>query len=641
MGKSNRIRANRANVQVQSLSNKKKNKGMPSWLMTLLTVIVAVVILASVVLSLLASNGIFGRMTTIVSTDSYKVNKNMMAYYFAVQYNDFITNNESLLSSSSLNKEAALKGQMIQADNYIDSYLTNNFQGSWYDFFMKKTLDSVSTVLLYCEEADALGIELTKDEIKELEASFDSLRTTASIYGYSLDAFLAANYGEGVNKTDMLKAMKYSALASKSAAQIAENLESAITDGRVDELYAKDPGKFNKIDYVTITLAETYADVQKELFGDKKAADLTAENKADIVKLYNERVAEYKALAEKLGGAADVESFKALAAPHFADGAYDTLYDSNLATLNKTATEEAKKTNKLPEGQTSVNIAADLKKEDLAKIKDMIVTNVLEAISTKAEKPTLSITIPEKAETVTIESLNLTVNAKFAGLCNTMINSLFTSVQDSLDGMAVEKVNKVKDNEFLEWAFEDGRALLNIKKIEKEVKEGDPIEGKDDKVAADGQTYSVSLYMLTKLPTKDTDPTRNGGYLIFEDEKKATAAITELKKNTVSVDAIKAYAEKNALQYNELTDYIKGSLGYATFDDWFYSADRKANDMTDKPIALGSYYAVALYTGESTEQWYVEVKNAIFSEDSEKYETSLKDKHVVTVREARVAKLDF
>lgn len=641
MGKSNRIRANRANVQVESLSNKKKNKGMPSWLMTLLTIVVAVIILASVVLSLMASNGIFGRMTTIVSTPKYKVNKNMMAYYFAVQYNDFVTNNESLLSSSSLNKEAELKGQMIQSDNYIDSYLTNNFQGSWYDFFMKKTLDSVSTVLVYCEEADALGIELTKEEIAELEASFDSLRTTASIYGYSLDAFLAANYGEGVNKTDMLKAMKYSALASKSATKIAENLEGAITDGRVNELYAKDPGEFNKIDYLTITMAETYADVQKELFGDKKAADLTADDKAKIVKVYGERVAEYKALAETLGAATDVESFKALAAPHFADGAYDTLYNKNLETLNKAATEEAKKTNKLPDGQTSVNIAADLKDEDLEKIKDKIVTNVLDAIKTKAEKPTLSITIPDKAETVTIESLGLTVNAKFAGLCNTLISSLFTEVKSDLDGMLVEKANKIKENEFLEWAFEDGRAVLNTKKIEKEVKEGDAIEGKDEKVAADGQTYSISVYMLTKLPAKDTTLTRNGGYLIFEKEEDAKTAITELMKNTISADAIKAYAEKNALQYSELTDYMKGTLGYATFDDWFYSADRKANDMTDKPISLGSYYAVALYTGEGTEQWYVEVKNAIFSEDSEKYETALKDKHVVTVRDARVAKLDF
>lgn len=640
MGKSNRIRANRANVQVKSLGGKQNKKGMPSWLMTLITVVVAVVILASVALSLLASNGVFGRMTTVVSSDKYKVTENMMAYYYAVQYDDFVTNNESLLSSSSFKKDLDAKTQTIKADNYIDSYLTGGATGTWYDFFMKQTVDSVSTVLVYCEEADALGIELTKEDKKQIEDSLDAIGTQAALYGYSLDAYMSMNYGDGVKVADVRKAMQYSALASKCALKIADELQAAITDGRINETYTKDPSKFDKIDYLAISLAETYADVQKELYGDIKSDKLTAEQKANIAKTYAERVAKYKDLAEQMNKAPDIDTFKKLAASYLADGGYDVLYDSNLTTTNKAATEADKKAGKLPEGKDSVNVAPE-DKETLKKIKDLIIKNVLEAIKSKAEKPTLQITVPEKAETVKIEQLDLTVDARFATMCNTMITSLFNEVTKNLDGMLVEKANKIEDNEFLEWAFEDGRAVLNVKKIEKEVKEGDAIEGKTEKVAVDGQTYSASLYMITKLPTKDTDPTRNGAYMLFDDETKAKTAITDLKKDSITLEKFKAYAEKNTIDCAELKEYIKGSLGYSAFDTWFYDDARKENDMTDTPIQLDSYYAVAIYTGKSTEQWYVEVKDSIFAEDSSKRETAIKEKHVITVRNERVAKLDF
>lgn len=640
MGKSNRIRANRANAQVKSLGTKQNKKGMPSWLMTLITVTVAVIVLAAVAVSLMASNGVFGRMKTIVSSDNYKVNENMLAYYYSVQYNDFVTNNESLLSSSSFDKEKDPRDQKISADNYIDTYLTGGATGTWHDFFMKQTLDSVTTVLAYCEEADDMNLSLTKEEKKEINDSIDELGTMASLYGYSLNAYISMSYGEGVQATDLRKAMEYSTLASKCATQIAENLEAAITDGRIDETYAKDPSKFDKINYLTVTMAETYANLLKEEFGDTTFDKLTADQKTELATLYAERVAKYKALAEKLNAATDIDSFKSIAADYFADYTYDSLYDSTLETLNKTATDEAKKTNSLPEGQTSVDISADVKKEDLAKIKDMIVANVLEAIKTKAEKPTLTITIPDKAETVKIESLDLTVNAKFASMCNTLITSLFTEVQSDLDGMLVEKANKIEDNEFLEWAFEADRAELNVKQIVKEVKEGDDIEGKDTKVTVDAQTYSVSVYMLTKLPTKDTDPTRNGAYMVLENETKAKDAIAELKKDSVTLEKFKAYADKNQIGYAELDDYIKGSLGYAAFDTWFYG-DIKENALTDTPIQMDSYYAVAIYTGAGTEQWYIEVKNEIFSADSEAKETAIKEKHVVTVNNERVAKLDF
>ena len=61
MGKSNRIRAKQANEKaaVKALGTKKKSQGMPSWLMTLITLVITFAFLFSIVFSLLTANGVF------------------------------------------------------------------------------------------------------------------------------------------------------------------------------------------------------------------------------------------------------------------------------------------------------------------------------------------------------------------------------------------------------------------------------------------------------------------------------------------------------------------------------------------------------------------------------------------------------
>ena len=82
MGKANRIRANRVHNDVMTLDTKPQKKGMPSWLMTVIAIVVTLAILLSVVGLLMASNGVFGRWATAISTKHFKVNANMLSYFF-------------------------------------------------------------------------------------------------------------------------------------------------------------------------------------------------------------------------------------------------------------------------------------------------------------------------------------------------------------------------------------------------------------------------------------------------------------------------------------------------------------------------------------------------------------------------------
>ena len=639
MGKSNRIRANRADVQVKSLGEKPKKKGMPSWLMTLLTVSITLIILVGVVLSLMASNGVFKRMTTVVSTDNYKVNANMIAYYFGVQYNEFHTNYESILSNSTLNTDLSLKTQTIDPKNIYDSSLTGGFTGTWYDFFMKQTLDSVSTMLIYCEEADTLGVTLSKEDKAAIEDEIDAVAASLVNTGYTLDGYFTMMYGEGVQVSDVRKAMQYSALANKCASKIAENLDTAITDGRIDEAYKKDPSKFNKIDYLTIALSTSYANIQKELFDDTTYDKLSAEQKEEVQKEYDKRVAEFKELAEAMKKATDEKSFKLAVTPYITNNAYDALYDSTLTTYNKTATDEAVKKGEIKKGESkTIDMPSE---EDIESIKNAVVTEILTALEKGEDKPATTITIPKDAETVAV--FGKTVGKDFAGVINVVLKGLLEDVKESLDGMDYEKANKVDSNEFSKWAFEAGRKLMETKSIETQTKlvtteKAGTGETKDQSK----QTYSISTYMVTKLPYKDTEHTRNALYMLLNDQTNAKAAIEELKKKaTINEEAFEAVASAKQAQHSHLDNYAAGSIGSAEFDAWLFDEKLKVNAITETPVKISSYYAVAIYLGEGEEQWKVEVESSIFSEDSANYEKTITEKYAVKVNDAKVAKLDF
>ena len=125
MGKSNRIRNAKASATIAGIKTPAKKQGMPSWALNLITILIAAVILFSVAFSLLTANGVFTRMQTAVKSDNFRVNANMMTYYFKTQYSSFVSENSSYLSYYGLDTSISLK------DQYVDT--NDESQGTWFD----------------------------------------------------------------------------------------------------------------------------------------------------------------------------------------------------------------------------------------------------------------------------------------------------------------------------------------------------------------------------------------------------------------------------------------------------------------------------------------------------------------------------
>ena len=126
MGKSNRIRANRSEAKITASVKAKKKQGMPSWLLSLIIIVVTVAVLFTIVGSVLSSNGVILRMRKGISSENYSFSGSMMAYYYHLTYQNFTSNYESYMSYFGLDTTTSLKNQIYgdaSVGGYESSYL--------------------------------------------------------------------------------------------------------------------------------------------------------------------------------------------------------------------------------------------------------------------------------------------------------------------------------------------------------------------------------------------------------------------------------------------------------------------------------------------------------------------------------------
>ena len=649
MGKSNRIRVNRANDKVQSLNTRPKKKGMPSWALTLITLVVTVAILLSVALSLLVENGVFNRLTPAMKSEHFTVNSNMMAYYFHTQYNEFYNNYSSMMSSFSLDTSVSLKEQTFggseedaaEGTTYMDSMLDADLAeegGTWFDYFMKQTQTSVESVLVYCEEAYERNggkmPKLTDEEKDALNESMKELETTAASYGYTTNAYISAIYGKGVRTTDLRKAMTYSTIAANCMNEVSEELNDAITDADITGRYEENTRKYDLVDYTSYTFEVEYDDVAEELLGEDYATELATEgNKEQVDAEYLARVQATKEKAE-LMTLTDSDAFLTNILTNIAEETVRDLYDEELDAVNEDAEDADKVTEPAAESVTAI----------LAAMKVDAVKEVMDGEETA--KPVAE--IEEDDETVTVYN-NISVSAEYAAVLNTVKESLFTELTEGKDSAVVDQASFTDDADeeeesFSDWAFDSEDAVAGATKL---MVDGDETTVPET-AESEGVTYSATVYLVRTARYRDETLSRNVAYMLFSTQDAAEKAITALKeKEELSLEIFEAYAEEITTDTanTHLENYTAGTIGSTTFDNWLFADNTELGTITDTALSLSTdTYAVAYYYGEGDPAWEVTVRSELLNERYEDYyntmvETFGGEEHIV-VKEKACNKID-
>ena len=606
MGKANRIRNNRYSSAYAAVKTPKKKDGMPAWAINLIAILVTAAILFTAVLIMMVNNGVFGRMSTAMKSENFRVNRNMMNYYFQTQYQNLMSNNQYGIDTN-----RSLKDQYLSTDE------NGNPTFTWYDYIMDSTEAQVEEILIFCEEAKARGIELDEHDLHTIEEDLDSFDSMQASYDYIGDV-----YGKGMKEKDLRAAKKLQSLAQKCANVIGEELDGQITDEDIVSRYDTDPKLYHSVDYYNYKDTVEFEDAVIAILGeDHEHEDIEKEeNKAKIIEEYKKMIAAAKEKAEALSKLESPEEFKKQTVKYVVLDAWKDKYTA-------------------PELE-----AADLPSEEtLEKIKEIAVDYIVKCIIDKSND-ILKFVVEEAVEGATdgakiyvIEGIG-EISKSYAEFITKTVSTIHTTASNTTGTMTVEGASYAEDDDVIAWAF---LANVNTGKTFEKGDGADGVEISNDPHAL--KSFSVTVAYVNKAAYRDEEITKNVGLMIFHDLDEALAAIGGVHAG-ITLGDLEALCENNHGEFTDYKNYFKGALGNDEFDSWLYDEATVIGSVTTEiiPINNGSNYLAALYYGDGLPKWKVVVKADIFEDRYTEAQTAITTKFQGTIvkNEKSINKID-
>ena len=592
MGKGNRVRNERAEAALATVGASKapakKHQGMPSWAITAIVVAVLVLVVVFVIVTTMASNGVFLRMQTVVETENFEVTVPMMSYMVASQ-RDYLVNLYSQWGTgiqigggtggSSLNTSAPLKNQIYsQTTDSITGVTTTT---TWLEYFYNQALEQVIEVLACCEEAKAMGMDLSDADRESIKLQLDSLDLYATLYGYTSDAFFAAQYGAGVCRDDVEEMMELVQLASIYTNTKTEGYEEAVKDNidRINATYE------TYVDYVGYSFVASFKP--------------SSEKDADKAKAENEKLAaEYKANQEKYKG-----YMEELAACKNADEYLNKLYELVLQ-------DEKDKI------QASKGEDYTLTEEDVKKCDETARAAQEGATITNYGKPTGALTgfdawlfeSKEEGEGDAKKTVYIRENGDVgskdttADVVTTGDNAYKAVSSTYASGIMLRKIHRndelVRSIGHILFKAEDLDGKTSTSALSGDLKAmADKVLARDGVLSA--EAMALELIEMMKAEGSLVEKTKEDGTVYLSVAESVFSAYGELYTS-----------DSNVFYYGVAPDEM-----VKEFNDWMFDNSRVEGEVSYVKTEYG--YHVMYYVGDECESWFYEVRNTLVSEDLE------------------------
>ena len=147
---------------------------------------------------------------------------------------------------------------------------------TWDDFYRDSAIRSIAQKEALVSMAEEAGVELTEEEIQEVDDSLETMRTMATQYGYAnLSKFLSANYGNGVTEKLARQLMLRDALATKYQTYYQDNL--TYTDEQLQAAYTE-----NKDEYDSYSFSYYFVQAESETTTDADGNETATVSEASM-----------------------------------------------------------------------------------------------------------------------------------------------------------------------------------------------------------------------------------------------------------------------------------------------------------------------------------------------------------------------
>ncbi len=165
----------------------------------------------------------------------------------------------------------------------------------------------------------------------------------------------------------------------------------------------------------------------------------------------------------------------------------------------------------------------------------------------------------------------------------------------------------------------------------------------------DKDSYTITVYMLTRAASKNEDTTRNFSYMMMSSSalKKvdADAAFENFKAGEISKETLEALATSDAYKekasFDTVEDIKEGSLGLADVDEWVYDEAREVGDCELITVTYNEvvYYMIVLFEGIGQQEWYVDTRDGMVSDEIETWYEEQTQTYGVTVNDRVINKV--
>ncbi len=553
------------------MNQQAKTKRSFPYVALILWVTVALVVLI-LGYTLVDSIGIIGRMNTDARSNNFELNENHVEVYRSITYNYYYTNfyYEYMYMAYGMQPDTyGVLKKFSSPDAYAASMISANE-----DLLEAEVYTTVKQYLTYCEGSMEAGLyDQYKEEVAaDVDAYIQNLKDTAESQLLTFNQYLKQNFGAGITEGEIRTAMEYSYISSKYAEKLFDDFSDKVTLDQIDKYVDENKGTFYTTTYTSYPL------------------------------LVNDKV-EFREAIEACKTADEVKTFLV---DHFLDEDYDAQHKLNFKDKNVEDADAAK-------------TKADVRTTLLALNKIGDAKEVFKSTDTDDYK---------KAAYAIVKALNNDLSKEIA------------KVKETTTAWVDPKSTTATDLQ--KFVFGEGR------------KEGD-LQLVATTTTKDGKETTTYTWVLIgkDVLKRDTEKTKNAYFIqLSDDAKDVENGKTAVQKADEFYKALEAdktaekfaeLVEKYAPGYSsELAERISESSAESNNKDlakWLFDEKGRTKgeierfdvkgDSTDKNKVTGCI--IAMYEDENEETWKLTARDALASEELQKWYDEHVDAYGVTV----------
>ncbi len=191
---------------------------------------------------------------------------------------------------------------------------------TWEDFITDQTITTLKQITALHNDGTANGFEMSDEYKQDVEDEITNIKTQATSNGYTLNDYLVALYGKGVNENVARKMTELYEYASAYSEHYSDSVE--IADADIDARYAENPNDFNTVTYLSYFVSGATT----EEITDETAALAAAKEKADAIAAAASEEEFRSLVTEKCQGEASEARYSAYSSANsgYADWLFDT-----------------------------------------------------------------------------------------------------------------------------------------------------------------------------------------------------------------------------------------------------------------------------------------------------------------------------